>query len=278
MLGRIVVITGSSRRPRASAREAALPDRLRARCASSDRARARSRIGEDIAMADRVLVLSARPATVRALHVVELPRGRPRPGSIAHRPAVSGVLCEDLGRSREAGQRPMRAGSPNWRKQSTYSSLRLQAWRPPVALSMSAKLVAVSNHAAGSAATASTPGLRLSSGTPSALRSPMWRHPGIGKSGCSAHRPGVDRRGGAGRAIMGPRHDGVGSVPATIDNPFGTRLSPMSWVRPVTYVFGLDNAAAGGEGGIRTPDRLAPMPHFECGAFNHSATSPEGAI
>lgn len=38
------------------------------------------------------------------------------------------------------------------------------------------------------------------------------------------------------------------------------------------------NMRAGGEGGIRTPDRLAPMPHFECGAFNHSATSPEGAI
>ena len=34
---------------------------------------------------------------------------------------------------------------------------------------------------------------------------------------------------------------------------------------------------SGGEGGIRTPDRLAPMPHFECGAFNHSATSPEPA-
>ena len=32
--------------------------------------------------------------------------------------------------------------------------------------------------------------------------------------------------------------------------------------------------ASGGEGGIRTPDRLAPMPHFECGAFDHSATSP----
>ena len=30
----------------------------------------------------------------------------------------------------------------------------------------------------------------------------------------------------------------------------------------------------GGEGGIRTPDRLAPMPHFECGTINHSATSP----
>ena len=33
--------------------------------------------------------------------------------------------------------------------------------------------------------------------------------------------------------------------------------------------------ANGGEGGIRTPDTLASMPHFECGAFNHSATSPE---
>jgi hypothetical protein len=31
---------------------------------------------------------------------------------------------------------------------------------------------------------------------------------------------------------------------------------------------------SGGEGGIRTLDTLASMPHFECGAFNHSATSP----
>ena len=33
----------------------------------------------------------------------------------------------------------------------------------------------------------------------------------------------------------------------------------------------------GGEGGIRTPDTVARMPHFECGAFNHSATSPRAA-
>ncbi len=26
---------------------------------------------------------------------------------------------------------------------------------------------------------------------------------------------------------------------------------------------------AGGEGGIRTPDTVTRMPHFECGAFNH---------
>jgi hypothetical protein len=31
---------------------------------------------------------------------------------------------------------------------------------------------------------------------------------------------------------------------------------------------------SGGEGGIRTPDTVARMPHFECGAFNRSATSP----
>ena len=34
----------------------------------------------------------------------------------------------------------------------------------------------------------------------------------------------------------------------------------------------------GGEGGIRTPDTVARMPHFECGAFNHSATSPGQVI
>src|SRR5436305_5902829 len=33
----------------------------------------------------------------------------------------------------------------------------------------------------------------------------------------------------------------------------------------------------GGQGGIRTPDTLASMPHFECGAFNRSATCPRGS-
>ena len=41
---------------------------------------------------------------------------------------------------------------------------------------------------------------------------------------------------------------------------------------------GSKTKASGGEGGIRTPDGLAPMPHFECGAFNHSATSPRGRL
>jgi len=30
----------------------------------------------------------------------------------------------------------------------------------------------------------------------------------------------------------------------------------------------------GGEAGIRTLDTVTRMPHFECGAFDHSATSP----
>src|SRR5882672_1221916 len=37
-----------------------------------------------------------------------------------------------------------------------------------------------------------------------------------------------------------------------LDNPFGTRLSPMSWVRGVTYVSGLDKHHTGGRGGLLT--------------------------
>lgn len=55
-----------------------------------------------------------------------------------------------------------------------------------------------------------------------------------------------------------------GSTPSFSD---GLRNARFYWVFRVAL-------ASGGEGGIRTPDRLAPMPHFECGAFDHSATSP----
>ena len=44
----------------------------------------------------------------------------------------------------------------------------------------------------------------------------------------------------------------------------------LLWTREFQYFEGIN----GGERGIRTPDRVAPMPHFECGAFNHSAISP----
>ena len=42
--------------------------------------------------------------------------------------------------------------------------------------------------------------------------------------------------------------------PETLDNPFGTRLSPMSQVRSVTHVSGPDKARTGAAEGIRTPD------------------------
>ena len=48
-------------------------------------------------------------------------------------------------------------------------------------------------------------------------------------------------------------------------------LVPNQKYRKTIKILRLD---IGGEGGIRTPDGLAPMPHFECGAFDHSATSP----
>lgn len=46
------------------------------------------------------------------------------------------------------------------------------------------------------------------------------------------------------------------------------RLMRRSGLQPF-YFKGLD----GGEGEIRPPDTVARMPHFACGAFNHSATS-----
>jgi hypothetical protein len=49
-----------------------------------------------------------------------------------------------------------------------------------------------------------------------------------------------------------------------LDNPFGTRLSPMSQVRPVTYVFGPDNDPVGERGGTRTLDHGGQCSHTAC--------------
>ena len=56
-----------------------------------------------------------------------------------------------------------------------------------------------------------------------------------------------------------------------------TSASRMGWAVGWQLVMEeelMKSAVSGGEGGIRTRDTLASMPHFECGAFNHSATSP----
>ena len=44
--------------------------------------------------------------------------------------------------------------------------------------------------------------------------------------------------------------------------------------RPASGKYLLKSIGFGGEAGIRTLDALTSMPHFECGAFDHSATSP----
>ena len=39
------------------------------------------------------------------------------------------------------------------------------------------------------------------------------------------------------------------------------------------FEFFVEAANDGGQGGIRTPDEFAPIPHFECGAFNRALPS-----
>ena len=41
-----------------------------------------------------------------------------------------------------------------------------------------------------------------------------------------------------------------------------------------SYILQYITGLYGGEGGIRTHGGVAPTPHFECGTFDHSATSP----
>jgi hypothetical protein len=59
----------------------------------------------------------------------------------------------------------------------------------------------------------------------------------------------------------------------------GTRWSRLMVKKP--YIVGLwgvswesEKSAIGGEIGIRTLGTLTGTPHFECGAFDHSAISP----
>jgi hypothetical protein len=70
-------------------------------------------------------------------------------------------------------------------------------------------------------------------------------------------------------------HADVAELSASLDNPFGSRLSPMSWVRPVTYVSGLDDGfmtlGAGAGSGSRRHFRKSAgsrRPRFSLGFSN----------
>ena len=68
----------------------------------------------------------------------------------------------------------------------------------------------------------------------------------------------------------------IGMVGARLlDGPNTRQFAELS---PALFEKRLVALLAGGEGGIRTHGTVARTPHFECGAFDHSATSPlEGA-
>ncbi len=62
----------------------------------------------------------------------------------------------------------------------------------------------------------------------------------------------------------------------SLAGPGGGPIEVQSAVLDASSLFLMNLVSEhGGEGGIRTPDTVARMPHFECGAFNHSATSPQ---
>ena len=89
-----------------------------------------------------------------------------------------------------------------------------------------------------------------------------------------AQGPRISGRSKAGSSALGTRI--WKTRPSRVSRRLRTRVqSCVHGGRRVAQAGGLPSRKkSGGEGGIRTPDALAGMPHFECGAFNHSATSP----
>ena len=72
-----------------------------------------------------------------------------------------------------------------------------------------------------------------------------------------------------GRAAFEHR-DSTATLRVTLGQLLGIAQASKELVLKIKSLMG----GTGGEGGIRTPDTVARMPHFECGAFNRSATSP----
>ena len=81
----------------------------------------------------------------------------------------------------------------------------------------------------------------------------------------AGQRPGVREADDSIRRV-GFMHDDLGyfdleqKTLQPFDNPFSTRLSPMSQVRSVTYVSGLDRVISGSGRGTRTPDPRIMIP------------------
>ena len=60
-----------------------------------------------------------------------------------------------------------------------------------------------------------------------------------------------------------------------LDRP-GLKINIIQWFMGKFWTVGNHSKQViGGEGGIRTHVTVTRKPHFECGAFDHSATSPQ---
>ena len=104
---------------------------------------------------------------------------------------------------------------------------------------------------------------------------PEVERSGGGESGIRTHGPLAGTRDFQSRPIglsgISPREEGGGPADRTdgqsplVKSLVNRRLN--GWPEQ-----------CGGEGGIRTHDRVAPILVFETSAFNHSATSPQNKI
>lgn len=69
----------------------------------------------------------------------------------------------------------------------------------------------------------------------------------------------------------------IGGGPPVLASVSTTQIAPSRRGDASVTLLGVCSQGIGGEGGIRTHVTLSRKPHFECGAFDHSATSP-GAV
>jgi hypothetical protein len=102
-------------------------------------------------------------------------------------------------------------------------------------------------------------------------------------------RRGAGTKNGGGRRLKRSLQErprsrrAIPSTPSRENAPAAFAAALRPWVGGGVGLDAVHEIAAisemeSGEGGIRTPDTVTRMPHFECGAFNHSATSPSFEI
>ena len=97
---------------------------------------------------------------------------------------------------------------------------------------------------------------------------------------------GIDHYRASPDVRFGKWRPGVHKLPAAAHGPHDCPITSRMWVGKVAVIQTLRiitiiqnvKPIAGGWGGIRTLETLARLPVFKTGAFNHSATHPQGFL